>query len=441
MAVSVTLDSYNATTGCLFFTITGTPIPVAVTVQKSINGGLTWIDSTGNITSPRCGFLVTVPTLFRIKLQNGGELSNILSSENNGIIRTPIEDISDISFCNSPIHIRLQKNGIKKATVRLWIWNGLLNKPLTNPTYIFKKDVVSSDDNYININISEQIKTALNPNFAYNELGLPAIANQGVFWQVEADVETDTTIERRNFRTSFATLGYHYDNDEIPTIPELWCDPRIHDYIKQSFNFTQPLETASSSNVISVNPFTPTLLRESLNPYLIVYIDKNGLFQFFTPNSKVFEIEKSERNNNNIGHRDPSRVNTSYQHSKILTSLDVTKTYQVETGVLSEEMVEVVRQIVYSPKVYLVRFKGDLQTTTTIGLTIDNTFVTIDDTDITIDSTTIENEYLQYFKGFEQIPVIVTNTDFEIMNRVNNKNKIDFKITFESTNNKIKDIR
>ena len=444
MAVSVVLNSYNSTTGCLDFTITGTPTPVAVTVQKSIDGGLTWINDTGVITSPRCGYIVTVPTIFRIRLENGGELSNELSSEPATI--TPIQSIEDISFVNSPIHIRLEQLGITKATLRLWLWRGDLNQALGSPNYVFKKDRVSAEDNYINIEISEQIKAFIigknnEPNFAYNELGLAAVSGQGVFWQIQADVETATTIEQRNFRTSFATLGYRYNNEETFTLPSLWQDERIHDYFKQSFDFSQALEDATSSNIILKTPLTSTLLRESLNPYLIVYLDKDGLYQMFTPNSKVQVIETIKRVNNNISHRDPSRVNTSYVHSKNVADIDSTATYTIETGVLTEEMVEVVRQIVYSPKVYLIRFKGDFQETSTIGITIDNTFVTIDDTTITIDSETIESEYLGFFKSHEQIPVILKDTDFERKNRVNDKNKIDYKLVFESTTNTILDIR
>lgn len=443
MAVSVVLNSYDSTTGCLDFTITGTPTPVAVTVQKSINGGLTWINDTGTITSPRCGYIVTVPTIFRIRLENGGELSNELSSE--PATKTLIESIEDISFVNSPIHIRLEKTGITKATLKLWLWRGALDITLGASNYVFKKDRVSADDNYINIEISEQIKAFIigknnEPNFAYNELGLAAVSGQGVFWQVQADIETDTEIEQRNFRTSFATLGYRYNNEETFTLPTLWHDERIHDYFKQSFDFTQPLETATSSNIILQEPLTSTLIRESLNPYLIAYLDKDGLYQLFTPNSKVQVVETIKRVNNNISHRDPSRVNTSYVHSKNVADIDSTATYTLETGVLNEEQVEVVRQIVYSPKVYLIRFKGDFQNTSTIGLTIDSTFVTIDET-ITIDSTTIDNEYVGYFKSHEQIPVILKDTDFERKNRVNDKNKIDFKLVFEETNNKILDIR
>lgn len=443
MPVSVVLNSYNGITGCLDFTITGTPTPTAVTVQKSTDGGTTWINDTGVIASPRCGYIVAVPTLFRIRLENGGELSNTLSSEPLNV--TAIESISDVSFVNSPIHIRLEKVGILKATLKLYVWRGALNNMPNSPTEIFKKDRVSLEDNYINFEISEQIKSFLigknnEPNFAYNELGLAAVSGQGVFWQVVAELEDETTIEVRNFRTSFATLGYRYDNEETSTLPMLWQDERIHDYFKQTFDFTKSIGTATSANIITLAPLTSTLARESLNPYLIAYLDKDGLYQLFTPNSKVLVSENVKRTINNISHRDPSRVNTSYVHSKNIADVDSTATYTIETGVLSENMVEVIRQIVYSPKVYLIRFKGDFQENTTIGLTIDSTFVTIDET-ITIDSSTITSEYLGFFKSHEQIPVVLKDTDFEIMNRVNNKNKIDYKLIFESTNNKILDLR
>ena len=439
---SVTIDNYNPITGCIAFSITGTP--TLVIVDKSTNNFLTYTSDLGSgTTSPICGKFFAPNEQFRLRLFPGQETSNVVDLS---LQRTPIESIEDISFVNSPIHIRLEELGIVKATLKLWIWRGDLNQPLGNPNFVFKKDRVSVDDNYINIEISEQIKAFIigknnEPNFAYNEIGLAAITGQGVFWQIQADVETETTIEQRNFRTSFATLGYRYNNEETFDLPTLWQDERIHDYFKQSFDFTQSLEDATTSNIILKTPLTSTLLRESLNPYLIVYLDKDGLYQMFTPNSKVQVVETIKRVNNNISHRDPSRVNTSYVHSKNVADIDSTATYTIETGVLTEEMVEVVRQIVYSPKVYLIRFKGDFQTDTTIGITIDNTFVTIDDTTITIDSETIDTEYLGFFKSHEQIPVILKDTDFERKNRVNDKNKIDFKLVFENTTNTILDIR
>jgi hypothetical protein len=49
------------------------------------------------------------------------------------------------------------------------------------------------------------------------------------------------------------------------------------------------------------------------------------------------------------------------------------QTYTVNTGALSEDMNETIEQLIYSPKVYLIKFKGDIQTLDTIGLTIDTT--------------------------------------------------------------------
>jgi len=446
MAASVTIDSYNSTTGCIAFTVTGTPLPGSISVEQSIDGGLTWSSEIADgLDSPFCGYLITVPTLFRLRLNPYGTLSNVFDASTITSIVTPIESIEDITFVNSPVHVLLEKNGILKATLRIWIWRGNQEDIPVNPNYVFKKDRVSIEDNYINIEISKQIKSFIvgknnEPNFAYNEIGLAAITGQGVFYQVQADLEDATTVERRNFRTSFATLGYRYNNESNTPLPTLWQDERIHDYFKQTFEFTQPTSSATSSNIILKTPLTSTLLRESLNPYLIVYLDKDGLYQLFTPNSKVVVSEKITRTNNNVSHRKPSTINTSYVHSKNVASLDSLASYTIETGVLNESMTEVVRQIVYSPKVYLIRFKGDYQENTTIGITIDNTFVTIDDTTITIDSETIDSEYLGFFKTHEQIPVIVKDTDFELLNRVNNKNKIDYKITFEETNNKILDL-
>jgi len=104
-------------------------------------------------------------------------------------------------------------------------------------------------------------------------------------------------------------------------------------------------------------------------------------------------------------------------------------------------MVNQVEQIVYSPKVYLIRFVGDVNLITTVGITIDNTFITIDDLNTTIDGLSVTSELLAKYKTHEQIPVILTDTDFTIKNRVNDKNEINYNLKFEVTTNKINDIR
>ena len=104
-------------------------------------------------------------------------------------------------------------------------------------------------------------------------------------------------------------------------------------------------------------------------------------------------------------------------------------------------MVAQVEEIVYSPKVYLILFKGDVHTTTTVGITIDNNYITIDSLNTTIDGLSVGEEYLSFFKTQKQIPVIVTNSDMQRKTRVNDKKDINYNLIFERTTNKINDIR
>lgn len=104
-------------------------------------------------------------------------------------------------------------------------------------------------------------------------------------------------------------------------------------------------------------------------------------------------------------------------------------------------MVEEVRQIVLSPKIYLIDFLGDVQDNSTVGITIDDNFTSIDNLIISIDSMTVGANYLGYYKTHRQIPVILTDTDFQIKTRLNDKNKIDYNLKFEITTNLINDLR
>jgi hypothetical protein len=381
------------------------------------------------------------------------------------IDRTKIEYATDITFCNSPIHLRLQNedsdNSIESAFVYLWIWNGEQDADLASPNHTLYKSKVSVSDDYLNFEISELIKSFLisplnapntnQPNFSYNELDNPAITGQGVFWQIVADITSDGITTRFNYRTSFATLGYRYNSEQTFTnvynveLPETnrWYNPRIHNYINQTFNLTRTVAAATTANIIVMHEIAPPTLweRESRDPYLIVYLNKLGLWDMFTPHGKATETSKKEMATNNVNYRDPSRIDNSYVHSKLTDNFDVTDTITINTGSLTEDMVENVRQILYSPKVYLIKFAGDFQETTTVGITIDSNYVTIDSLNTTIDGKTVTEEFLGYYKTHQQIPVILTDTDFTTKNRVNDKNQIDYNLKFEVTTNKINDIR
>lgn len=225
--------------------------------------------------------------------------------------RTPVNNSNQITFCNSPIHLRIQNDSkdtsIQSAVVYLWVWNGEQNKVLGKPNFTLKKDKVSADDYYINFQVADLIKSflitpsnALNtnqPTFAYNQLTSPAITGQGVFWQIVADVTSTAGTVRKNYTTSFATLGYNwnYEQNSIyeyginPNPANRWYNSLIHNYISQSFNLTRTVSEATSANMINVQQITPPSewIRCSRDPYLIVFLNKLGLWEMFTPNGRL----------------------------------------------------------------------------------------------------------------------------------------------------------
>jgi hypothetical protein len=472
---TISINNYNASTGQLYFSA-NTLYNEPLYAEKSLDSGSTWLPLGLAVDTPTGPYFTNVVTDFRIRTIeiNSGSDDSVYSNIYNydpfapavyDVTRTPIENETDISFCNSPIHLKiandLQDASIQSAFVYLWIWTGDQNKTLGQPTQVLYAEKISSNDNYINFEISEYVKAYLiapdlapntnQPNFAYNELSDSVITGQGIFWQIIADVTSTGGTLRKNYRTSFATLGYRYDWEQsanipyqsiLPFYPKYW-NPQIHNYFQQFFNFEVAVNDATTANIIfREDPFLPNeFLRTALDPFLIVYLAKDGLFRCFTPNGKATFDNKIKRTESNLSFRNPSSIDNAYYHSKMTDNFEVEQTITINTGILEAEMVEEVRQIVLSPKIYLIDFLGDVQDNSTVGITIDDNFTSIDNLIISIDSMTVGANYLGYYKTHRQIPVILTDTDFQIKTRLNDKNKIDYNLKFEITTNLINDLR
>lgn len=388
--------------------------------------------------------------------------------------RTIINTEDQITLCNSPVHLRLQNaaadTSIQSVDVWLWIWNGAQNKVLGKPNFSFNKVKVSVSDDYINIQIGGQIKSFLEnptngpntfqPNFAFNEVDQPAITGQGVFYQIVTDITSTAGTVRNNYLTNFATLGYRWNYEQndatgnngitpngslgfLGAAVNRWYNPQINNYITQTFNLTNAIIDATSANMITQTPVTPPAIwsRCSRDPSLIVFLNKLGLWEMFTPHGKFTASSDVGFNTTNKSYRDPSKVDNSYAHSKQRGAIDVTQSYIINTGSLTEDMSAIVEELIYSPKVYLIRFKGDIQAAEFIGVTVDSTLITVDDINITVDSSTIEAGDVGLFKTFQQIPVVIKDSDFLRKTRVNDKNEVNYNILLEETNNKINDIR
>jgi hypothetical protein len=373
-------------------------------------------------------------------------------------VRTPIDNESKIKFINSPLFIRENASVLTKSvTVNLYIWDGLQNQVINQPTVILTKDKVSQLDSYISLEISDLIKPFIKPKFAYNRAAPAAITNQGVFIQAQViSINFDGTQTSRYTNTFFCTLGYRWNYEQnligdngvenygasgfiVPV--EKWFNPKIHNYFDQTFNFTRTVAEATTANVINYISLTPTKLRCTLDPCLIIFINKLGLWETFTPHGKKTATVKVKRTISNISHRDPSQVDNTFIHSKQITSIDAEQSYVINTGSLDENMTSIIEELIYSPIVYLINFKGDFELVTTVGITIDNAIVSIDNTDISIDSQSITDEAIGFFKTHQQIPVVITDEDFTRKTRLNDRIAIDYNLKLDETNNKVNNIR
>jgi len=372
--------------------------------------------------------------------------------------RTAIDGESKIKLINSPLFIRENATEqTKSVTVNIYIWDGEQDRTINQPTVILKKDKVSKSDNYISLEISDIVRPFIKPRFAYNRAAAPAVTNQGVFLQAQIiNINFDASQTTRYTNTFFCTLGYRWNYEQnliedngvqnygasgfvIPV--EKWFNPKISNYFNQTFNFTRTVEQGSTKNMVNYIAVTPTKLRCTLDPCLIVFINKLGLWESFTPHGKKTASVKVNRTVSNISHRDPSQIDNTYKHSKQITAIDAEQSYLINTGALDENMTSIVEELIYSPIVYLINFKGDLETVTTVGITIDNAVLSIDNNDITIDSQTITENALGYFKTHQQIPVVITDEDFTRKTRLNDKIAIDYNLKLAETNNKINNIR
>jgi len=372
--------------------------------------------------------------------------------------RTPIDGESKIKLINSPLFIRETATVDTRAvTVNLYVWDGQQDRIINQPTIVLKKEKVSQSDNYISIEISDLIKPFIKPYFAYNRAASPAITNQAVFIQAQViKINFDGSQTSRYTSTFLCTLGYRWNYEQNLTedngvqnygasgfvVPvDKWFNPKIHNYFNQTFNFTRTVEQATTKNLINYIALTPTKLRCTQDPCLIVFINKLGLWESFTPHGKKTASVKTDRTISSISHRDPSQVDNRFKHSKQITAIEAAQSYVINTGALDENMTSIIEELIYSPIVYLINFKGDLETVTTVGITIDNAVLSIDNNDITIDSQTITEEALGFFKTHQQIPVVITDEDFTRKTRLNDKIAIDYNIRLDETNNKINNIR
>ena len=378
---------------------------------------------------------------------------------------TVINSDDQIYLVGSPVNIRIN-NLNKDATIasvvcELYIWRGNLNEPPTTASYTLKSSKVSQSDNYINFQISEQISSEITrTRFSWTSGNSePLISGEGVFFQLKHVVTNENgTVETPvESLTNFATNGYREDSEQIgDTAGDLYQQPYIGlkpinynrnyesriSYYKRSFDYTKTLVNCTSENMVTSVPNVPTKTVCQLgDKTLIVYINRWGLWDYFTPYGKFTKSLKIKAETNVRLYRNPRSINNSINHSTRRFLEKTEQSYTINTGDLTEAMVSQVEELIFSPLVYLLEFTGEVFTVVNLGVTVDNTIITVDSTLYTVDNQTVTEIDLGYFSTFKQIPVTNDNNDFIFKTRLNDKSKINYDLEFMGTTDKINNIR
>jgi hypothetical protein len=383
-----------------------------------------------------------------------------------------ITNLSQVAFCNSPVVIRIDlltdfptyvPSNIN-TRIRLQLTTFDISDTLVETnvnTYVLDKARVSSDDKYVSFEIQDYLKNDLVrkenlnnvdfPVLLYHNTSLPYVQGMCLFYRYSYYAYDETTsVAAINVPDKVATLGYRWRNEQNPfygsfignangfniqETPIKKYAELIPYYAKQDFVFGI---NRTSNNFITTTQVIPTETICVKEPLLFIYLDRNGLFQYLTSVGKIVINDETKRQESAKAFRDSAMINTESTHFKNTAIEEVFQTYTVNTGVLHESMNALIEELIYSSKIYIVRFFGNKFTTAQVGITVDNDIITVDNETITVDSDTITVGDVGYYSTYLQVPVTCVDSDFVKKTLINDKRDISYTLKFKETASKIK---
>lgn len=383
-----------------------------------------------------------------------------------------ITNLSQVAFCNSPVVIRIDlltdfpayvpSNINTRIRLQLTTFDidDTLNE-VNSHVYTLDKARVSSDDKYVSFEIQDYLKNDLVrkenlnnvdfPVLLYHNTSLPYVQGMCLFYRYSYYAYDETTsVAAINVTDKVATLGYRWRNEQNPfygsfignangfnvqETPIKKYAELIPYYAKQDFVFGI---NRTSNNFIVTTQVIPTETICVKEPLLFIYLDRNGLFQYLTSVGKIVINDETKRQESAKVFRDSAMINTESTHFKNTSIEEVFQAYTVNTGVLDQSMNALIEELIYSSKIYIVRFFGDKFTTAQVGITVDNDIITVDNETITVDSDTITVGDVGYYSTYLQVPVTCVDSDFVKRTLINDKRDISYTLKFKETASKIK---
>lgn len=307
------------------------------------------------------------------------------------------------------------------ANLKLWIWTGYYNSNEDgDPNFVFLKEKVSGTDDYILFELSEYISSLIDPQFNISS-GYVNPYYDGVWFYYEIDYlfnpnndAVTTPLATTQSLLYFATLGWNWASElQAPVNPSARVAMDKLNYNAKTKYFQTTVNVASpatTDEVFSTTAYTPTNTTIcNKDPYVLVYINKQGFWDQFTPVGKVVESQTINREEYMRTFRNPLQL-TGREHQTIQYNVNGKSEWTINTGVIKAEAVSQFEELCYSPKVYLLKYDVN----TNIG---------------------------GFFADPTIIPVVVSDSPFERKNRANNKANIVYTFKVKAAYDRVRNIR
>ena len=341
-----------------------------------------------------------------------------------------VEEVNNIIPLNSPFYQRLQytAGAFTHIRVKIWYWQGGLMQPFDDETeanVVLYKEKINPSDNAILFEIADYVKGGFSPEFIYTTSG-DGTSNNAVFFKYEYDIINNplnltnvSPIVTGSSNTFLGTQGWNWNwegNGYNPPGKSFGFSEATLPTKKYGVNmrFVKPtldLGQEYSEYVLLYSSYNPPTIQLvcAKEPWLIVYLNKDGFWDYFTPTGKVSISNPFKKEKYTRGFSRPDLFNNRVNHQIVQYNNEVGTEITVNTGIIKEKEGQYIEEILYSPKVYLIEFKETL----TSG----------------------------YYNNFLQRAVIVEDSDFGRKTRLNDKSKISYNIKFKETTNKIRNVR
>lgn len=281
----------------------------------------------------------------------------------------PPLNVASVILTESPFYLTYSSaEQYAAATFRMWVHTGTINNYslLASPTYQFTKNKLLSTDTDVSINIADFVNGLLKPKLdeTWFTSGSTFSTNfdevMFVHYEIEGFTSTGESVSTDN-GDLIAVKGYGYFNQgPNPRLSSDVLSDMSNSYLSEGnkawlAELNLPATSATTtSNIITRTAISgETECSGKYEPYQIVYLNKNGVFEGFSFPKLSRRVIKNEQADYVRLSSQPYRYSTT-NHYRTIANKASNEEITLNTDILSKNDIEPLKQLILSKVHYLI---------------------------------------------------------------------------------------